>query len=64
VDFGVYKNINFTERYRLQFRGELYNAFNHANLFVDGGNADVTAGAINGTKAGRRNIQLAVKFIF
>ncbi|HEX5707440.1 MAG TPA: TonB-dependent receptor, partial [Pyrinomonadaceae bacterium] len=64
VDLGIYKNFNLTERYRLQFRGELYNAFNHANLFVDGANADVGAGAITGFKTGRRNVQLAVKFIF
>jgi hypothetical protein len=64
VDLGIYKNFNITERYRLQFRGELYNAFNHANMFVDGANADVSAGEITGFKVGRRNIQLAVKFIF
>ncbi|HYN85517.1 MAG TPA: TonB-dependent receptor [Pyrinomonadaceae bacterium] len=64
VDLGVYKNFQLTERYRLQFRAELYNAFNHANLFVDGANADVGAGAITGFKTGRRNIQLAAKFTF
>lgn len=28
-DWNVYKNIRFTERWALQLRGELYNAFNH-----------------------------------
>ncbi|HEV2708432.1 MAG TPA: TonB-dependent receptor [Pyrinomonadaceae bacterium] len=64
VDLGVYKNFRMGERYNLQFRGELYNAFNHANLFVDGANADVSAGNITGFKTGRRNIQLAVRFTF
>ena len=64
VDMGFYKNINLTERYRLQFRGELYNIFNHANLFVDGGNAEVNGGRVPAFKAGRRNVQLAVKFLF
>jgi hypothetical protein len=64
VDLGVYKNFQLGERYRLQFRGELYNAFNHANLFVDGSTAEVNEGQVTGYKDGRRNVQLAVKFIF
>jgi outer membrane receptor protein involved in Fe transport len=64
VDLGVYKNFRMGERYNLQFRGELYNAFNHANLFVDAASADVSAGDIIGFKTGRRNIQLAVRFTF
>ncbi len=31
-DMGAMKNINFTERYRFQFRGEFFNAFNHTNF--------------------------------
>jgi hypothetical protein len=64
VDFGVHKNIRFGERYSLQLRGELFNAFNHANLFLDGASVDVTEGTVKGFKTGSRNVQLAVKFIF
>ncbi|MBC7931472.1 MAG: TonB-dependent receptor, partial [Rubrivivax sp.] len=64
VDLGIYKNFSFGERYGLQLRGELYNAFNHANMFVDGANADVATGNITGFKTGRRNVQLAAKFTF
>lgn len=64
VDMGFYKNINITERYKLQFRGELYNIFNHANLFVDGFNAELNVGYVPANKLGRRNVQLAVKFLF
>ena len=64
VDLGFYKSIRITERYKLQFRGELYNIFNHANLFIDGGNAEINSGWVQGFKAGRRNVQLALKFIF
>ena len=73
LDLGIYKNIQVTERFRLQFRAELYNAFNHANLYVQGSDADVGSGygfvpAKRGITAGgtsdRRNIQLAVKLIF
>ncbi|HYG97684.1 MAG TPA: carboxypeptidase regulatory-like domain-containing protein [Terriglobales bacterium] len=42
LDFGLYKNFRLTERVGLQFRGELFNAFNHANLFVVGSTADVS----------------------
>lgn len=30
VDFGIYRSFFLSERFKLQFRGELYNAFNHA----------------------------------
>lgn len=32
IDFGIVKRINFSERVRLQFRTEIFNAFNHANF--------------------------------
>jgi hypothetical protein len=64
VDFGLFKNFNIRENMRIQLRGELYNVFNHANMFVDGASAEVNEGLVRGFKDGRRNIQLAVKFIF
>ena len=32
VDFSIAKNWKFKERYGLQFRGEMFNVFNHANF--------------------------------
>lgn len=32
IDFSVVKNWRVRERYRLQFRAEMFNAFNHVNL--------------------------------
>ena len=32
LDFGVQKNFSLTERFRLQFRTEMFNALNHANF--------------------------------
>ena len=46
LDFGVYKNFAITERVGLQFRGELFNLFNHANMFVIGTSADVATSSI------------------
>jgi outer membrane receptor protein involved in Fe transport len=66
VNLGVYKNFKITERYKLQLRGEFYNAFNHANLFLNAGNVDVSSGAgnIGAFKDGLRNIQLAIRLEF
>jgi outer membrane receptor protein involved in Fe transport len=32
LDFALFKNLQFTERWKLQYRWEMFNAFNHANL--------------------------------
>lgn len=32
LDLGVFKNFGITERFRLQFRAEFFNALNHANF--------------------------------
>jgi hypothetical protein len=43
-DFGIHKNFQVTERIGLQFRTEMFNAFNHSNYYVlSGGNADASA---------------------
>ncbi|MBI3661986.1 MAG: carboxypeptidase regulatory-like domain-containing protein [Acidobacteria bacterium] len=65
LDLGIYKKTKITERYSIQFRGELYNMFNHANAYVLGSETDVSGqSVVRSQKDGRRNIQLAVKFIF
>lgn len=69
---GIYKNFKVTERVGLQFRGELFNAFNHHNFYVVGDQADVSAGLDIPVKKGglgnvtdeRRNVQLGLKIIF
>lgn len=73
LDLGIYKTTKVTERLSLQLRGELYNAFNHSNLYVVGSDNDVSAITFVSAKRGyaggnvtpeRRNIQLALKLIF
>lgn len=39
VNLGAYKTFSYRERYKLQFRGEFYNLFNHSNYYVDTGAA-------------------------
>jgi len=64
VDLGVGKRFRFTENSSVRFRGEFFNAFNHPNLFVP---ASVDVGSssyVPAFKSGRRQIQLAMKFVF
>jgi hypothetical protein len=77
-DFSVVKNWKIQDRYQLQFRAEMFNAFNHANFNgIDTGlNLDNVAGNENfgkplnpnfgriiGTR-GPREIQFGLKFNF
>jgi hypothetical protein len=43
LDFGLIKNFQLTERFRLQFRAETFNALNFANKANP--NTSVTSGA-------------------
>lgn len=63
-DFSVFKNIQLTERTRLQFRGELFNFLNHTNLRLP--ETDIqspTIGVIQ-QDVGPRVIQVALKLLF
>jgi hypothetical protein len=63
-DFGMIKNFPITERWRMQFRAETFNAFNHPNLANP--NTGVTSGAF-GQITGQdppRSWQFALKLTF
>ena len=65
TDIGILKNTMIGERYRLQFRGEIYNLFNYAQFFQPDGN--VTDGSDFGrVKRARdpRLMQFALKLYF
>jgi outer membrane receptor protein involved in Fe transport len=65
ADLGVYKNFQLTERFKLQFRSEFYNMFNHANSAVLLTETDVSSQSVVRTqKDGNRNVQMALKLIF
>ena len=69
LDMGMYKTFKINERFRLQLRGEMYNLFNHANLYVEGVDTDVSSTSYipaekGGPSGGRRNVQFAMKLMF
>jgi hypothetical protein len=64
VDLGLVKNVPMTERWKLQLRGEFFNALNRVNLGVP----NRTLGAANfgqiGSAADPRVVQVAMKIRF
>lgn len=65
LDLGAYKRFRITERQSLQCRFEAYNVFNHANLGIVGSDNDVSIiEFVSAKRSGRRNVQLALKYIF
>jgi hypothetical protein len=79
VDFSINKNWRFKERYGIQFRAEMFNAFNHPsfngfnNGLNFGGNQTQSStfgkvtnpsfGTLNSTQS-HREIQFGLKFTF
>jgi hypothetical protein len=71
-DFSMIKSTRVTERFRIEFRAEAFNAFNRVNFglvddtFVpgpDGRNRSSTFGTVTTARDARIG-QLALKFIF
>ncbi len=64
-DIALFKTLRLKEWATLQLRAEIYNVFNHANLFVIGGETDISRYAyVPAQRDGRRNIQFAIRIIF
>lgn len=65
-DLGIHKSFNFSETTRLQFRGEMFNAFNHSNYIGPAGNVfnNTVSGAKITTARTMRQVQLALRFEF
>ena len=71
LDFSMQKNIALREKTNLEFRGEIFNIFNHANfsaplnpLFTTNRVASGNAGVIVSTANANRQIQLGLKLTF
>ncbi|HWQ54995.1 MAG TPA: TonB-dependent receptor [Bryobacteraceae bacterium] len=64
-DLQVFKYVRFSERQSLEFRWEMYNAWNHANWGSASTNLEVPAtfGVIS-SRGGGRNMQFGLKFDF
>jgi hypothetical protein len=64
-DMSLFKNTRITESQRLELRAEFFNAFNHPNFGLPGGNISTpqTFGVIT-SAAAPRIIQLGVKYYF
>jgi len=66
LNLGIYKNFKLHEAWTLQFRAELFDAFNHANLEINEGQAEISTNPdfVSAKRFGARNIQLALKLTF
>ncbi|MCW5979555.1 MAG: TonB-dependent receptor [Bryobacteraceae bacterium] len=65
LDFSVFKDFPIQERFRLQFRTEFFNLFNHANFSDPSTNLDAANfGQIAGTSVNARLVQFALKLNF
>jgi len=73
-DMGIFKGFQLTERLRMEFRGEFYNIWNHAQFYsVDGNISNIGTAAANYTDGtfglaqkvrDPRQIQFGLKFLF
>ena len=63
LDFSLHKNFQLTERFRLQFRTDFINAFNHTQLNAPDMSLGSTMGQITSAQP-PRNIQLALKLYY
>lgn len=63
-DFSLFKNISMGERYRLQFRAEFFNVFNHAQFLRPEINIQQPAFGLITATLPAREIQFGLKFYF
>jgi hypothetical protein len=63
IDLSLHKNFQLSERFRLQFRTDFINAFNHVQLNAPNMGLGTTMGQITSAQP-PRNIQLALKLYY
>ena len=63
-DIGIMKNFSFRERFRIQFRAEMFNAFNNVNFGIPGTAFGSPQFGVINTAASARVTQLGLKIYF
>jgi len=63
-DFSLVKNVDFSESRFLQFRGEVFNAFNHADFGVAGSSIGGPGYGVISDATDARILQLGLRFVF
>src|SRR5262249_59514835 len=64
VDYSLFKNFQLIERLRLQFRGEFFNFFNHANLGAPAASVNSPNFGVITSASSPRIVQLGLKLLF
>ena len=63
-DFSLIRDFHFTERIRLQFRGEFFNLFNHTNLSLPAHSFGAAGFGVINSSGAARQIQLGARVTF
>ena len=64
VDMAFFKNTQITERLKVQFRAEMFNVFNHTNLYQPVGDLGSPSFGQSLAAFSARQIQFGLKFLF
>jgi hypothetical protein len=64
LDFSLSKRFRFASRQAIQFRLDVFNLLNHANMYVNSQNADISFSTITGFKQDERRAQIGFRFEF
>jgi hypothetical protein len=63
-DLSVHKDFHFTERFKLEFRGDFLNAFNRVNLAAPNTTVQQNNTGVINLSQPARNIQFALKLYY
>jgi hypothetical protein len=65
LDCSIFKEVPIVERYRVQFRSEFFNVFNHPQFDLPNATiGSAAAGVISSTVGSPRDIQLSLRLMF